>query len=155
MTIPLTFQRLPDSDPDIALPVYATDGAAGADIRANFPPDQRAQGLTLAPMERALVPTGLACAVPRGYEMQIRARSGLALKHGIALVNAPGTIDSDYRGPIGVIVINLGTTDFTVDHGMRIAQIILAPVTQAQIALNDQLDGTDRGTGGFGSTGTG
>lgn len=154
MTVTVTFQRLQGSDPAIALPAYATDGAAGADIRANFPPDQRATGLTLAPMDRALVPTGLACAIPQGFEMQVRARSGLALKHGLALVNAPGTIDSDYRGPIGVIVINLGPVPFTIEHGMRIAQIVIAPVTQAQFALTDQLEATDRGKGGFGSTGT-
>ena len=153
MTVTVAFQRLPDSDPTIALPAYATDGAAGADIRANFPPDMREGGLTLAPMERALVPTGLACAIPAGFEMQIRARSGLALKHGLALVNAPGTIDSDYRGPLGVILVNLGAEGFTIEHGMRIAQIVIAPVTQARFALTPQLDATGRGSGGFGSTG--
>ncbi|MGY6704882.1 dUTP diphosphatase [Roseinatronobacter sp.] len=154
MTVTVAFQRLPDSDPTIALPAYATAGAAGADIRANFPPDLRAQGLMLAPMARALVPTGLACAIPQGFEMQIRARSGLALKHGLALVNAPGTIDSDYRGPVGVILVNLGAEGVTIEHGMRIAQIVIAPVTQAQFALTPQLDATDRGADGFGSTGT-
>ncbi|MBR3370353.1 MAG: dUTP diphosphatase [Rhodobacteraceae bacterium] len=154
MTVTLTFQRLPDSDATVALPDYATSGAAGADIRANFPPPLRGAGLTLAPMARALVPTGLACAVPHGFELQIRARSGLALKHGLALVNAPGTIDSDYRGPIGVIMVNLGSEAFTIEHGMRIAQIVIAPVVQARIALTDKLDATDRAEGGFGSTGT-
>lgn len=154
MSVAINFQRLPDSDTLIDLPAYATDGAAGADIRANFSPDLRATGLRLAPMDRALVPTGLACAIPQGFEMQIRARSGLAVKHGLALVNAPGTIDSDYRGPIGVIMINLGPVAFTIEHGMRIAQIVIAPVTQAQFALTDRLDATDRGQDGFGSTGT-
>ncbi|MGP9789634.1 dUTP diphosphatase [Roseinatronobacter sp. NSM] len=154
MTLTLSFRHLPDSDTTIALPEYATAGAAGADIRANFPPSLRAAGVTLKPMARALVPTGLACAVPTGFELQIRARSGLALKHGLALVNAPGTIDSDYRGPIGVIMINLGSEAFTIEHGMRIAQIVIAPVVQARIALTDQLDATDRAEGGFGSTGT-
>lgn len=152
--ITVQFQRLPGFDPEIPLPGYATTGAAGADIRANLPEDQRATGLTLAPMARALVPTGLACAIPPGFEMQIRARSGLALRHGITLPNAPATIDSDYRGPIGVILQNLGDTPFLIEHGARIAQIVLAPVVQARFTLTETLDETDRGAGGFGSTGT-
>lgn len=147
------FRHLPDADPTIALPAYATSGAAGADIRANLPPEQRDTGITLAPMARALIPTGLACAIPQGFEMQIRARSGLALRHGLALPNAPATIDSDYRGPLGVILINLGDTPFTVAHGARIAQIVIAPVVQAAFRLTDALDATDRGSGGYGSTG--
>lgn len=153
MSVTVLFQRLPGSDPDIALPDYATPGAAGADIRANLPATDRATGLTLAPMARLLVPTGLACAIQQGYEMQIRARSGLALRHGIALPNAPATIDSDYRGPIGVILINLGDAPFLIEHGARIAQIVIAPVVQAQFTLADTLGATARGKGGFGSTG--
>ncbi|MCC5991260.1 MAG: dUTP diphosphatase [Rhodobacteraceae bacterium] len=155
MSVTVAFQRLDGFDPDIALPAYATPGAAGADIRANLPAPDRADGVTLAPMQRALIPTGLACAVPDGHEMQIRPRSGLALKHGLALVNAPGTIDADYRGPVGVLVINLGAEPFTVTHGMRIAQIVIAPAPQAQFALTEALPATRRDTGGFGSTGTG
>lgn len=152
--ITVQFQRLPGFDPEIPLPDYATAGAAGADIRANLPEDQRATGVTLAPMARALVPTGLACAIPPGFEMQIRARSGLALRHGITLPNAPATIDSDYRGPIGVIVLNLGEAPFVIEHGARIAQIVIAPIVQARFTLTETLDETDRGAGGFGSTGT-
>ena len=152
--ITVQFQRLPGFDPEIPLPDYATAGAAGADIRANLPEDLRATGVTLAPMARALVPTGLACAIPPGFEMQIRARSGLALRHGITLPNAPATIDSDYRGPIGVIVLNLGEAPFVIEHGARIAQIVIAPIVQARFTLTETLDETDRGAGGFGSTGT-
>lgn len=104
--------------------------------------------------ERALVPTGLRMAIPEGFEVQIRPRSGLALKHGLTLANAPGTIDSDYRGPVGVIMINLGNADFEITHGMRIAQIVVAPVLQAKFVLSDELTATARGAGGFGSTGT-
>ena len=153
MSVTVQFQRLPDADPTVPLPEYTTPGAAGADIRANLPQADRAHGLTLAPLARMLVPTGLACAIPQGYEMQIRARSGLALRHGIALPNAPATIDSDYRGPIGVIVLNLGDAPFVIEHGARIAQIVIAPVVQARFALTDRLDATARGAGGFGSTG--
>ena len=153
MSLTIRFQRLPGSDPAIALPAYASDGAAGADIRANLPPEQRENGLTLAPMARTLVPTGLACAIPQGYEMQIRARSGLALRHGIALPNAPATIDSDYRGPLGVILINLGSETFIIEHGSRIAQIVVAPAPQAVFSEVTMLDDTKRGSGGYGSTG--
>jgi len=140
------------SDLDIALPSYETSGAAGADVRANFP-DRT--GLTLAPGARALIPTGLRLEIPSGYEVQVRPRSGLALKHGITLPNTPGTIDSDYRGPLGVILLNAGTEPFDVAHGERIAQLIVAPVVQAQFDLVDDLSDTERGTGGFGSTGRG
>lgn len=153
MNVTVQFLRLPGSDPNVPLPAYETAGAAGADIRANLPDDMRDDGLWLSPQARILVPTGLACAIPRGFEMQIRARSGLARRHGIALPNAPATIDSDYRGPIGVILVNLGGDPFQVQHGARIAQIIIAPVVQAQFALVDTLDTTARGAGGFGSTG--
>ncbi|AHD08549.1 dUTP diphosphatase [Phaeobacter gallaeciensis] len=138
------------ADRDVPLPAYQTAGAAGADLRANLP--DRAQ-LTLAPGARALVPTGLRLAIPQGYEVQIRPRSGLALKHGITVPNAPGTIDSDYRGPLGVIVMNAGDAPFEIAHGDRIAQMVVAPVVQAGFTLVDTLDETSRGAGGFGSTG--
>ena len=142
-----------DADRDLPLPAYATAGAAGADLRANFPPGQRADGLTLAPGARALVPTGLRMAIPDGVEVQLRPRSGLALKHGLTLPNSPGTIDSDYRGPLGVIVQNGGTEPVTIAHGDRIAQMVVAPVLRASFSLSGGLDDTARGTGGFGSTG--
>lgn len=141
------------ADRSLPLPRYETAGAAGADIRANLPPDQRAAGITLHPMQRLVVPTGIRVAIPLGYEMQIRPRSGLALKHGLTLPNTPGTIDSDYRGPLGVLLVNLGDTAVTLRHGDRIAQCIVAPVAQAAYQVVDKLDETDRGHGGFGSTG--
>ncbi|KEJ89090.1 dUTP diphosphatase [Sulfitobacter donghicola] len=140
------------ADQSLGLPNYETAGAAGADLRANLP-EQGA--ITLAPFARALIPTGLIMAIPAGFEVQIRPRSGLALKHGITLPNSPGTIDADYRGPLGVIVQNLGDADFIVEHGMRIAQMIVAPVVQAAFQVVETLDETERGSGGFGSTGTG
>lgn len=151
----LVFARLAEGDPGIALPAYETDGAAGADVRANFPADLREAGLTLTPGARALLPTGLRVAVPKGHELQVRPRSGLALKHGVTVANAPGTIDSDYRGPLGIILINLGDEPFHIAHGDRIAQLVLAPVVQAQITQAEDLDDTARGAGGFGSTGRG
>ncbi|PYE84802.1 dUTP diphosphatase [Pseudoroseicyclus aestuarii] len=141
------------ADPEVPLPEYQTAGAAGADLRANLPEAQRGTGMLLAPGARALVPTGLRLAIPEGYEVQLRPRSGLALKHGITLPNSPGTIDSDYRGPLGVIVMNAGEAPFTVEHGMRIAQMVLAPVLRARFELAEALDETTRGGGGFGSTG--
>ena len=149
----IRLRRWPGADPSVPLPAYETAGAAGADLRANFPQAQRAEGLTLAPMQRGLVPTGLAVALPEGFEWQIRARSGLALRHGLALVNGVGTVDADYRGEVGVIVINLGDAPVTIAHGDRIAQAVLMPVAQARFRLVEVLDETDRGTGGFGSTG--
>lgn len=142
------------ADPEVELPSYATAGAAGADIRANFAQAVRA-GVVIDPGARALIPTGLRVAIPEGYEMQLRPRSGLALKHGLTLLNTPGTIDSDYRGPLSVILANLGDEPFRVTHGMRIAQAVVAPVVQAPWRLSDRLDDTARGAGGFGSTGTG
>jgi dUTP pyrophosphatase len=139
-------------DTSIPLPSYETAGAAGADIRANFQLDERA-GLVLAPQERALIPVGFSIEIPKGYEVQLRPRSGLALKHGITLLNAPGTIDSDYRGPLGVILVNLGQADFHVAHGDRIAQLVVAPVIQAVFSIVDVMSKTKRGAGGFGSTG--
>ena len=132
----------------IDLPVYATSGAAGMDICAANEAD-----IVLAAGERCAVPTGFAMAIPDGFEAQIRPRSGLALKHGISVANAPGTIDSDYRGEIAVIIINLGNAPFTITRGMRIAQMVIAPVTRGQFAEVADLDGSDRGEGGFGSTG--
>ena len=141
------------ADPAVPLPSYATAGAAGADIRANLPDAERATGFVLRPMERRIVPTGLRVAIPAGFEVQIRPRSGLALKHGISLPNTPGTIDSDYRGPLGVLLINLGAQPFVIAHGDRIAQMIVAPVVQAAFEPVDALGETTRGAGGFGSTG--
>jgi len=141
------------ADPAVALPSYETAGAAGADVRANLRPEDRAAGLVLAPMARAIVPTGLRVEIPQGFEIQIRPRSGLALKHGISLPNTPGTIDSDYRGLLGVLLINLGAEPFVVAHGDRIAQLIVAPVVQADFCEAEVLVDTARGTGGFGSTG--
>ncbi len=140
------------ADRSLGLPAYETAGAAGADLRANFPPGAR-DGVTLEPGARALVPTGLRLAVPDGYELQLRPRSGLALRHGITLPNSPGTIDADYRGPLGVIVMNAGQETFHIAHGDRIAQMLLAPVVQARLELVETLETTARGAGGFGSTG--
>ncbi|MDO6481292.1 dUTP diphosphatase [Shimia thalassica] len=145
---------LEDADRQIALPSYETRGAAGADVRANFPEEGRG-GMILAPGERSLVPTGLRIEIPEGYEVQVRPRSGLALKHGITLPNTPGTIDSDYRGPLGIIVMNAGTEPFHIEHGARIAQLIVAPVLQASFTIAQDLSDTERGSGGFGSTGVG
>ncbi len=141
------------ADTALGLPRYETAGAAGADLRANLAPADRALGVTLAPMARMIVPTGFRVEIPMGYEMQIRPRSGLALKHGISLPNTPGTIDSDYRGPLGVALINLGGESYTIRHGDRIAQMIVAPVVQVRFALVETLSDTARGEGGFGSTG--
>lgn len=138
-----------NADQTVDLPSYQTTGAAGADVRANLPDDD----VPILPGARALIPTGLRMEIPQGYEIQVRPRSGLALKHGLMLVNSPGTIDSDYRGPVGVIIMNAGQEMFTVTHGMRIAQLVLAPVLQADFDLSEQLSETARGVGGFGSTG--
>lgn len=137
------------ADQSLPLPAYATPGAAGADVCANLPDGQ---AISIAPGARVLVPTGLRMAIQSGFEVQMRPRSGLALKHGVTLLNTPGTIDSDYRGPVGVILVNFGDEAFTVSHGMRIAQMVVAPVVQASFNLGD-LDDTARGAGGFGSTG--
>lgn len=132
------------------LPAYETAGSAGMDLRAAIP---SGEPLTLASGARAMVPTGLSFAIPLGFEVQIRPRSGLAAKHGITCLNTPGTIDSDYRGEIKVILINLGDTDFVIERGERIAQMVLAQVTQGVWEQVVILDETSRGTGGFGSTG--
>ena len=134
---------------DLALPAYATEHSAGMDLLAAI-----AEPKTLQVGERALIPTGLSIALPDGYEAQIRPRSGLALKNGISLVNSPGTIDADYRGEVGVIVINHGTEAFTIERGMRIAQMVIAPYSRAEFTEVLELPTSERGTGGFGSTGT-
>ena len=154
MTPTVTLAWLPEADRSLPLPAYQTAGAAGADVCANFPPERR-EGITLAPGARALLPTGLRMAIPSGFEVQVRPRSGLVLKHGVTVANAPGTIDSDYRGPLGVILVNLGAEPFHIAHGDRIAQLIVAPVVQAAFDLAESLDETERGAGGFGSTGVG
>jgi dUTP pyrophosphatase len=140
--------RLPEGD-GLPLPAYMTDGAAGADVVAAV-----ADELVLAPGARALVPTGFALDVPPGFEVQVRPRSGLALKAGVTCLNAPGTIDSDYRGAVGVILINHGDTPFVVRRGDRIAQLVVAPVVQAVFRETAALGATARGAGGFGSTGS-
>ncbi len=147
----VAMERVGGADPDVSLPAYQTAGAAGADVCANFPEGQR-QGIMLAPGARALVPTGLRLAIPGGFEVQVRPRSGLALTHGITLPNAPGTIDADYRGELGVIMLNAGSEPFHIAHGMRIAQLVVAPVVRASFALG-AVGATPRGAGGFGSTG--
>ncbi len=143
------------ADRSLGLPVYATAGAAGADVRANLGVEDREAGVTLQPMERRVVATGVRIEIPLGYEVQIRPRSGLAVRHGITLPNTPGTIDSDYRGPLGVALVNLGSEAYTVRHGDRIAQMVVAPVVQAAFEVVESLGETARGTGGFGSTGRG
>ncbi|MBO6582935.1 MAG: dUTP diphosphatase [Hyphomonas sp.] len=132
------------------LPAYETIGSAGMDVRAAV---SQEDPILLQAGERAMIPTGLSVAIPQGYEIQVRPRSGLAAKHGLTCLNTPGTIDSDYRGEIKVILINLGQDAFTIQRGERIAQLVLAPVTQLAWMEVDALDETDRGAGGFGSTG--
>lgn len=153
MTPVLRVLREEWADADLPLPAYETPGAAGADIRANLRPEDRAAGLILLPMQRLIVPTGLRVEIPPGFEMQIRPRSGLAVKHGITVPNTPGTIDSDYRGPLGVALVNLGAEAYTVHHGDRIAQMVVAPVVQVAFAVVEALTDSARGEGGFGSTG--
>jgi dUTP pyrophosphatase len=140
--------RLPHAE-DLPLPGYATDGAAGMDLLAAV-----MSSVVIPPGGRMLVPTGLRIAIPAGYELQVRPRSGLALKNGIVLPNSPGTIDEDYRGEVGVILLNAGDAPFTVERGMRIAQAVIAPVVRAAWREVAELPVTARGTGGFGSTGT-
>ena len=142
-------------DPALPLPAYQTAGAAGMDLRASLHADDRAEGITLPSQGRALVPTGLAMAIPPGFEAQIRPRSGLAAHHGITLSTSPGTIDSDYLGEIMVLMINLGAETFVIRHGARIAQMVIAPVVRAAMIRVEALAGSERGAGGFGSTGAG
>ena len=145
MTVPVQVKRLPHGS-GLPLPAYATSGAAGMDVVS-------AEDVTIAPGARHAVATGIALAIPQGYEVQVRPRSGLALKHGITVPNTPGTIDSDYRGELKVILINHGTEPFAIQRGDRVAQLVLAPVVQAAWEDVTELDATDRGEGGFGSTG--
>jgi dUTP pyrophosphatase len=145
MNVPVQIKRLPHGA-GLPLPAYATSGAAGMDIVS-------AEQVTIAPGARHAVATGLAVAIPEGYEIQVRPRSGLALKHGISVPNTPGTIDSDYRGELKVILVNLGHEPFAIARGDRIAQLVLAPVVQAVWDEVADLDATERGEGGFGSTG--
>ena len=146
MTIRIEVQRVGNRGEPLPLPSYATADAAGLDLRADTP-------VALRPGERALVPTGLAVAVPPGYEGQVRPRSGLALRNGVTCLNSPGTIDSDYRGEVCVILVNLGQEEVTLKRGERIAQLIVAPVSRAQLVEVAELAGTPRGAGGFGHTG--
>ena len=150
MTSPLIgVVRLPHAD-GLDLPAYETAGAAGMDLRAAVAEDRP---LVLNPGRRALVPTGLVMELPEGFEAQVRPRSGLALKHGVTCLNTPGTIDSDYRGEVKVLLVNLGEDEFTVTRGMRIAQMVIAPVVQARLEERSLAGATARGSGGFGSTG--
>lgn len=135
---------------DLPLPVYETEASAGMDLRAALPDGE---ALTLKPGDVALVPTGFAMALPVGYEAQVRPRSGLAAKHAVTVLNTPGTIDADYRGEVKVILTNFGSEPFVIERGMRIAQMVIAPVTMAEWRVMDDLDETRRGAGGFGSTG--
>jgi len=144
--IPVPVRRVGNRGPPLELPRYMSDGAAGLDLRAD-------EALALAPGERRLVPTGIAVAIPPGHEGQVRPRSGLALKHGLGMPNAPGTIDSDYRGEVGVILVNWGSEPVRLERGERIAQLVVAPVTRAELVPVEELPGTSRGGGGFGSTG--
>ena len=146
--VEVAVQRLAHAE-GLPLPSYASAGAAGADVRAALSDE-----LVLAPGERRAVPTGLALAVPEGFEVQVRPRSGLALRHGVTVANAPGTIDSDYRGELMVILANLGSEPLTLRRGDRIAQLVVAPVAQAAFRLTPELPATARGAGGFGSTGS-
>lgn len=147
MSITLRIKKL-DHAKDLPLPSYATPGSAGMDLRS-----ASVEPVVISPGQRALVPTGLILEIPDGYEGQVRPRSGLALKHGISLVNSPGTVDSDYRGEVMVIMINLGDDHFMINYGDRIAQLVIAPVIQAQIVEIDEISESERGDGGFGSTG--
>ncbi len=145
----LRLRRLPHGE-GLPLPAYQTAHAAGLDLAAAVPADAP---VTLAPGARGLVPTGFAIALPEGFEAQVRPRSGLAARHGVTVLNTPGTIDADYRGEIQVILVNLGAEPFTVTRGLRIAQLVVAPVARAGVVEADALDETRRGAGGFGSTG--
>ena len=151
MTAPqIDFKFLPHGE-GLDLPAYETQDAAGMDLRAALADDET---LSLAPGQQAMLPTGFAMALPRGFEAQVRPRSGLAAKNGVTVLNTPGTIDADYRGEVKIILINLGQEPFTIERGMRIAQMVIAPVVQAKIQIVASLDDTARGAGGFGSTGT-
>jgi dUTP pyrophosphatase len=143
-------KTLPHYDESFELPFYATEGAAGADIRASLP---EKKSITVKPGERLLVPTGLQMEIPQGFEIQVRPRSGLSLKSSLMIVNSPGTIDCDYRGEVNIIVGNFGKEDYVIEHGLRLTQLVLAPVIQARYISTTDLSETERGAGGFGSTG--
>jgi dUTP pyrophosphatase len=147
--ITIDVQRLPHAD-GLELPAYQSAHAAGLDLLAAVAEDEP---VTLTPGQRALIPTGLMIAVPPGFEAQVRPRSGLAFKHGVTVLNAPGTVDADYRGEVGVLLINHGDVAFTIRRGERVAQMVIAPVTQANLVGVESLSSTARGSGGFGSTG--
>ena len=149
MSIKVEVQRLPHGE-GLALPAYQSAEAAGLDLLAAVP---ETAPITLAPGKHALVPTGLIIALPRGYEAQVRPRSGLAAKHGVTVLNAPGTIDADYRGEVNIVLINHGDAAFTIKRGERIAQLVIAPVVRVELVSVAALPRTDRGGGGFGSTG--
>ena len=148
--VPLRIKRLfPERDADIELPALMSAHAAGMDIRAAV-----TEPLVLRPGDRAAVPTGLAMAVPAGTEIQVRPRSGLAMRHGVTVINSPGTIDADYRGEVKVLLANLGREEFTVERGMRVAQLVVSLLAPVEVSEVHELDKTSRGAGGFGSTGT-
>lgn len=148
--VPLRIKRLfPERDADIELPALMSEYAAGMDVRAANP-----EPIVLRPGERAAVPTGLAMAVPPGTEVQVRPRSGLAIRHGVTVINSPGTIDADYRGEVAVLLVNLGQEDFVIERGLRVAQLVVAQLARVEVTLVAELDTTERGEGGFGSTGT-
>ncbi len=147
----VAMRRLPNAD-GLPSPAYASEGAAGIDLHAALAPGQK---LVLEPGARDLIPTGLSIALPPGYEGQVRPRSGLAAEHGVTVLNAPGVVDSDYRGEIKVILINLGAQAFEIVRGLRIAQLVIAPALHVTLVEVDDLDATERGAGGFGSTGLG
>ncbi len=151
MEVEVKIKTLPHYDESFELPFYATDGAAGADIRASLP---EKKSLIVKPGERVLVPTGLSMEIPLGYEVQVRPRSGLSLKSPLMVVNSPGTIDCDYRGEVNIIIGNFGNVEYVIEHGLRIAQLVIAPVIHAKYSLSNTLSETQRGAGGFGSTGT-
>lgn len=151
VSVEVKIKTLPHYDESFELPFYATEGAAGADIRASLP---EKKSLIVKPGERVLVPTGLSMEIPLGYEVQVRPRSGLSLKSSLLVVNSPGTIDCDYRGEVNIIIGNFGKEDYVIEHGLRIAQLVIAPVIHAKYSIANTLGETKRGAGGFGSTGT-
>jgi len=149
----VALKKLDHFDTEFPLPKYETVGAAGADIRCSLLSTDRSDGITILPGQRVLIPTGLSMEIPAGFEIQVRPRSALSFKTGLLVVNAPGTIDCDYRGEVKVILGNLGDRPEVIRHGDRVAQLVLAPVTQATFEVVDDLSNTERGAGGFGSTG--
>lgn len=153
MSLTLKIRHTSGADENIPIPKYATIGSSGADLRANFPESIRNFGKILMPGCRSLIPTGLMMEIPEGHEVQIRPRSGLAIKNGVTVLNSPGTIDCDYRGEVAVILINSGDQEFKISHGDRIAQMVVAEVVQMKFLLSKDLAETERGVTGFGSTG--